>query len=91
MDNELSCLQESSNAIYEKRDELIKDAINSVIGNEWSESDIKDRGELLITPEKTTFIFDGNELLYLHPVESDSKTIGKQHKLKYTFNYQKLY
>jgi hypothetical protein len=52
-------------AMSASRDAIIRQAINSVIGDKWVASDLTGRGEFLILPDKTElFKFDGMELIH---------------------------
>nr|MBF0222967.1 hypothetical protein [Desulfobulbaceae bacterium] len=72
-----------------EKEHLIKAAIQTQIGFAWEISDLKGRGEFIISPEKVeTFVFDGVALIEFYPPEFflDMNTIGgkQNYRLLYT-------
>ena len=66
-------------AMVARKDELIRQAINSVIGDDWCIRDLIGRGEFLVLPDKTEiFKFDGVELIHFMPprTEIDDSKVG---------------
>lgn len=54
-----------ASAMAASKDKLIRQAINSLIGEDWCIRDLTGRGEFLILPDKTEiFKFDGMELIH---------------------------
>lgn len=78
--------------IVTQKEELIKEAINFMIGSQWTIKDITGRGEILYYPDKTeVFVFDGKSLIRFYPCESETERRGESMFLRWTQNYELLY
>ena len=79
--------------VVKEKDKLIKDAISHKIGSEnWSITDIANRGEMSILPDKTeVFSFDGQELIRFWPATTKTVCSGTGFSGTAEQKYQLLY
>jgi len=55
-----------------QKEALIRDAITSRLGDEWTIADITDRGEFTVTLDGTEiFTFDGVDLIHFSPTRAE--------------------
>jgi len=70
--------------ISARRQQVVEDAINSVIGHDWSLRDLKGRIELLVFPDETELIkLDGKDLIRFAKPELTTRRRGMTDKQYY--------
>jgi hypothetical protein len=76
--------------LAKKRDELIVEAITSVMGEDWELDDIKHLGEMKVYPDRhEEFEFKGVPMLAFYGIISDMEYDGNHFEAKLL--YKKLY
>jgi hypothetical protein len=89
-----SSLNEATRKLAEsmasKRDELIREAITSVMGDDWALDDVKHLGEMKVYPDKhEEFEFKGVPMLAFYGIVSDLNCDNNHYEAKLL--YKKLY
>lgn len=78
--------------MMDKRDDLIRLAINRQIGTDWVLADIPERGLFRYEPDGSeVFSFDGVDLIQFFPMQSETVTDGASIKLVASRKYRELY
>ena len=76
--------------MMDKRDDLIRLAINRQIGTDWVLADIPERGLFRYEPDGSeVFSFDGRSLLEFHGISSEQDVSSRNHEIE--LMYRKLY
>lgn len=85
--------QKLVSALANNKDQILKQAITSVLGDDWCIGDLTGRGEFLILPDKTeVFKFDGMELVHFMIPETkiDNSITGMKVNVEQQYRFLNL-